>query len=1353
MQGNFTNLYQYSAAETSQWRSSIVVKVLDNQLHRSEGPACNIFAGGCPVAPGPGTISTNFTIDQSAPFVELSVNLQIMNANDQTIVCTGILLEQRLTSVNTAVSYLPLALALYSGSVSLASIILRATEESGFIGALATYGLASTSDIISVHTPGLFDIIFYAQFMVMTGQLSLNYPSFYVTFTSLFHWSFLEFPKSFAGNGPENSTYVLDYGGAGSVNQINGPIIINENNNSDPKKRSLPELWNIDFYSSSLPTPTSTSPLKYEPSPDTVTPYIQKRQDITSSANPNSSSPPASPASPTGVSPSTSNSPSPSPISPSPSTQKPTPKPTATKPTNATLTAPSTTSPSLIIPTLTDPFNLATVKLKQYNVSRFGMEAYAAAIGAYPTDLFLGTFINTIIAAGISLFISAFLLTVAWSMAKDHHQKGKTLQHAFSFVTGNLVRVWSLFYTPLALSAMYQLTVIGNTTMMAVASVSLLIFSVGVTIIVTWRILRASGRFLLFEDQETLLKYGALYNTLAEEGTLFFLVNLLVRFLWGLSVAMLSSYGVAQVSVLLAVEFGYLLVIGFKWPYFEPGDSKFHLLMGFVRIVVTGCSIAYVPDLDVPAKTKQVFAYAQMALHLAVLIIMFALILWNTIQVYLFWQSRHTRSWKGPAKPYNLDDSAEGTNWAASRPQSRITDPGMVRPIKSRQYTVQPYSSIGDLGTLSEDNLIGGSPSYRRSHIPPGYSRSRFLSNNRPGATLDLHSDSIIPLSSSPSPMSIQSVTSIPHSTSVDSIDGPAIPLQPTQLSGARSQAPRESYAKNQRLTHQQGTPDLRNRRMSEIFRDGGYLYEPGKAVHPSPKVTQDKKGVFKSLVGSVGGLLTFSKRTVKRPTSIGSKPKAFEVIRPSRHPPVMDTADDASQVGDDLKELNSIGISRFFQESGLNNDRKGNLFVANPEVGLSRNGSVRSSVSGFPQARPELGRNTSAHSARSATRPKHATSMSTDLNSIYSGFGSMASEVGHLDGRRVSTTSAQHNYSRVSLENNIADVLRSETPFRLQGGGVIKVSKGPEKSVQYWRKESGQYIESNNSTDNIERKQSTTVIPAPPPIILLPATLGYFDNIQVDTSKPATAAPSVKSRAGSRPESPTESLQSTNVVTSAGKMHEILDRMFSDQDDDSDTISDGDETCSTFSGRVSATILALQQKREHEEYLADAQSVYRAETLEPVLEHHDLEADRKDDKTKDGDSTTGIKIIPQNLNRSPSGTIIRTLSGTSKLTSASPPSSITRPLKNNLSSRPLAQTPLHSPSVLSFTESTASLLLPGTLSRQSSRTSLGESPSLAKREPEVIASQLDETHDTKALHPLQEESVDPKSDIPIQSS
>ncbi|KAF9943291.1 hypothetical protein BGZ67_003054 [Mortierella alpina] len=1206
LQGNFTgqNPQTYTALSTSQWRTSIVTTILGSQLHRSEGPACSMIAGGCPTAPGPASISTNFTIAQTAPFAELMISIQIMGGNNQTVACVAILLEQKMETVNTAVGYLPLALAVYSGAISLTSILLRATVGNGFLGALATYGLATTSDVISVHTPGLFDIVFYTQFMVMTGQLSVNYPSFYSTFTSLFHWSFLEFRNSFAGNGPDNSTYVLTYGGAGSVNQIK----------EAPSKWSgshLNKRWNLDYIDSSWPVSPFTSTT--QPANPVATMKRKRQLDLTTNAASPTQPQQTTTAAVETTTSSTTEEASPTTTSSSSSKSK-SRSAAATSQSDlptATATASPTASPPAvyIVPVIKDPFGQS----KQYNVSRFGMEAYAAAIGAYPSKLFLCTFINTVMVGGASLIVSGFLLVMAWFLAKESHLRGKTLQHAFNFVAGNLLRVWALLYTPLALSAMYQLTISGGTAMMAIASASLLILSVGATVFLTWRILRASSELQLFEDLGTLLKYGTLYNTLTEEGTLFFLVTLLVRFLWGLSVAMLSSYGIAQVAVLMVVELGYMLVIGLKWPFSESGDNKVHLFLGFVRIVVTGCSIAYVHDLETSPEVRQLFGYIQMALHLAVFIVMFALVLWNTIQVVLFWQTRHSSTWRGPTKSYTFEGPLQTEHdWdLTSRPLSHQPESRMSHAAKTRRYTVQPYTSVGDLLSVPDSEGYQHRSLYRHSHQPPDRRRSRFPSDDNPGLILDLRPEAIIPLSSSAGPMSARSTSPHPHSpgASIESVDGPTIALQPTQLSSARFQPQRESYARIQRMSHQQGTPDLRSRRMSEIFRDGRYVYVPDSNAPSSPSsagIQEEKQSAWASMKGSLSGLFgKIGSKSVRRSNGDGSKPKAFEVMRPPRPPPVtVESSRDGRRSrdgGDELRELNSIGISRFFQESGLNNERNRSLFVANPEAMASQAGSLRSSISGMPPAPARLTRTASEATSVYTLSHKHKVGQNF-LNGVES-----LSEQDTPESRRVSVLSGPQ-YPRNSVESSIAEALMTDSPLVLQGGGILKVSKGPEKAVQYWRKESGQYVESPADSD---KKPHPVSIATPPPLLLLPTTRGpLFETSKADgTINGSKRTPSIRSRDGSRPESPTESHHSSNVAASAGRMHEILDRMFSDHDDDddSDVISDG-ESCSTFSGRVSATILALHQKREYEESLVDSQSLYRSDALEPVPEQQDAE-------------------------------------------------------------------------------------------------------------------------------------------------
>ncbi|KAG0252982.1 hypothetical protein BGZ95_006478, partial [Linnemannia exigua] len=642
------------------------------------------------------------------------VTLRIMAANNQPVVCVAVLLEQTMPKVNTAVSYLPLALATYSAGISLTSIAMRAAVSgSGFLSAVASYGLFATSEVISVHTPGFFDIIFYTQFMLMTGQLSLNYPSFYSTFTALFHWSFLEFRSSFAGHGPDNATFVLTYGGAGSVNQDKSSPF----SDNSFAKRYLPMDWQGESAMSDLlhsvqaEMPITKTTHALAAATTTTFPGLRRRQEATpndttggpSTATDSTSIPTSSTPLPS-ASPDTSTKPTSSTTSSSKTTTKSSPGTTTTTPTS-TIPTPTTTQVS-VNPIINDPFNINNRNFTQYNVSRFGMEAYAAAIGAYPADLFLCTLINTVLAGGVSLFLSTIALVVAWCGTKEGRQKGRTLQHAFDFVAGNVIRVWLLLFTPLALSAMFQLTLSGGTVMMAIAASSLLVFTVGASIFFTWRILRAASEDTHLEDFGLLLKYGALYNTLAEEGTLFFLVNLLVRFLWGLSVAMLSAYGIAQVAVLMVVELGYMMVIGVKWPFSDSGDNKFHLLLSVVKILVTGCSIPYIKELNTSPKTRQIFGYVQMGLHLSVFVVIFALALWNTIQVCMFWQSRHTFSWQGPTKNYDFADNAEADHeWvhtgrpASHRPASHLPDSSLVDLAKTRHYTVEPYfASTGDSG-------------------------------------------------------------------------------------------------------------------------------------------------------------------------------------------------------------------------------------------------------------------------------------------------------------------------------------------------------------------------------------------------------------------------------------------------------------------------------------------------------------------------------------------------------------------------------------------------------------------------------------------------------------------------------
>lgn len=89
--------------------------------------------------------------------------------------------------------YVPAAFTLFAASVSCFASFATVSDDISHDGFLFTSNYAMLPAALRLRTPGFFDVIYYAQFIVVTGQLSLAYPKFYPLFTSNFAWSFLLF--------------------------------------------------------------------------------------------------------------------------------------------------------------------------------------------------------------------------------------------------------------------------------------------------------------------------------------------------------------------------------------------------------------------------------------------------------------------------------------------------------------------------------------------------------------------------------------------------------------------------------------------------------------------------------------------------------------------------------------------------------------------------------------------------------------------------------------------------------------------------------------------------------------------------------------------------------------------------------------------------------------------------------------------------------------------------------------------------------------------------------------------------------------------------------------------------------
>ncbi|KAG0225909.1 hypothetical protein BGW41_004469 [Actinomortierella wolfii] len=695
--------------------------------------------------------------------------------------------------------------------------------------------------------------------------------------------------------------------------------------------------------------------------------------------------------------------------------------------------------------------------------------------------------------------------------------------------------------------------------------------------------------------------------------------------------------------------------------------------------------------LEATPEIRQLFGYIQMALHLSVFVVVFAVNLWNTIQLFMFWDYRKATAWKGPRKSYIFEENLEvEPGWVladrAIPVQDRTLGPdGLL--VKPRRYTGEPYliqeiqergmqHSMPVHGSL-DDNFQHLSPAefYRRSRLAAIDRRSRQMAmaveDDQHSSTVDHVSETLVPLAGAAGAMSARSVSPRRDSpgasmTSLD--DAQALNADGIPAPNPRQSTLLESYARQQRMSHQQGAIEPRRvqRRMSELLRDGDYRFKPegqeSDANTAAAVESGSKPSRLTAALGAIGGMFRFGRRRRQGASGDGPKPKAFEVIRPPRRTFVEEDEDN-------VRELSSLGISRFFQESERGYERSRNLFVANPEAMLSHSGSVRSSLSGVPA---KLQRRESEMAGSTITLPNG--SINNDNASVHqpsqvrakSALGSehgadSSSEHGASASRRVSALGTQV-FARNSVESNIAEALKSDVPLRLEGGGILKVSKGPEKSVQYWHKESGQYVES-------------TAEPQRPPTLILPSTTRspLRGSLQIETS--SVRQPSIASRSPSRPDSPSGS-HHNGLAVSAERMHEILERMFSsDHDDQEDSDSISEDACSTFSEKVSATILSLQAKQD-----ANGSSTHleippvppvpnrRPDILEPVPETGDASEEDDGSIVSDGDVLKNKKRANARiaLSRSHSGPVSSTRGR--GLT------------KQRSSDRPLAQAPLHNP-------------------------------------------------------------------------
>lgn len=153
-------------------------------------------------------------------------------------------------------------------------------------------------------------------------------------------------------------------------------------------------------------------------------------------------------------------------------------------------------------------------------------------------------------AHGSSLAVSSYVSTRAW----------------LAFCQGLVVRLVCFFHLPITILSVYQLAHATSTSSVistVFAAMVFCLFSLGIPIFLVFRIRRTLTRYLQ-DDTNTLLAFGPVYNTYAQDSYTFAAVRFTANLIEGCVVGGAQNRGTVQVAVILAVEIVETLVtVGF----------------------------------------------------------------------------------------------------------------------------------------------------------------------------------------------------------------------------------------------------------------------------------------------------------------------------------------------------------------------------------------------------------------------------------------------------------------------------------------------------------------------------------------------------------------------------------------------------------------------------------------------------------------------------------------------------------------------------------------------------------------------------------------------------------------------
>ncbi|KAF7361960.1 Flavin carrier protein 2 [Mycena venus] len=302
-----------------------------------------------------------------------------------------------------------------------------------------------------------------------------------------------------------------------------------------------------------------------------------------------------------------------------------------------------------------------TVTDDSSNVLQAGIPIYVNSIHIATANAFMTIFLVCLIAVVIALGIVGLLYGLLYAANRFGWGKEQTRYRLKSSFPA-YIRAWGLRLALIALSPIMifvfnQWSLKDSWLSILLSVLTFLAISAAVLypVYLTLRLARRESPNALESNLEHLATHGPLYAQYRTPRYYFFLPLLIAAFVKAVVIAAGQGSGMAQVVVFMIVELFIVAAHIVLKPYNSRGGDVFSTYLAIVRLVCTGCMIAFVESVEVAA-IPRVAIGAVVAVIFSIAVIVLAINIFLHAGVNRLWR-RNNDTARGPSRQGSADAS------------------------------------------------------------------------------------------------------------------------------------------------------------------------------------------------------------------------------------------------------------------------------------------------------------------------------------------------------------------------------------------------------------------------------------------------------------------------------------------------------------------------------------------------------------------------------------------------------------------------------------------------------------------------------------------------------------------------